>query len=154
MAKTLTAKQQRFVEEYMTDLNATQAAIRAGYSEKTAGSIGQQNLIKLEVASEIAARKKALSKKTEITLDRVITELGAIALVEIPHEYITVGEKISALNLLGRHFGAFPTKVEHTGAGGGPIRHAAIHGIAEMSDEQAARFYRDFVNVPARLPGA
>ena len=52
--KKLTAKQERFVAEYLIDLNATQAAIRAGYSKKTAGQIGEQNLKKLEIAAAVA----------------------------------------------------------------------------------------------------
>ena len=55
--KTLTPKQRRFIEEYLIDLNATQAAIRAGYSEKTAYSIGQENLRKPVIAEAIAAAK-------------------------------------------------------------------------------------------------
>lgn len=49
----LTAKQQRFVEEYLVDLNATQAAVRAGYSKKTAGAIGGENLEKPEIQEAI-----------------------------------------------------------------------------------------------------
>ena len=52
-AAKLTAKQERFCQEYMIDLNATQAAIRSGYCEKTAGQIGEQNLKKLEIQKAI-----------------------------------------------------------------------------------------------------
>jgi len=62
--KKLTLKQQRFVDEYLIDLNATQAAIRAGYSKKTAYSIGEENLKKPEIASEIV---KAIEKRSEDT---------------------------------------------------------------------------------------
>jgi phage terminase small subunit len=67
----LTAKQQRFVEEYLIDLNATQAAIRAGYSEKTAYSIGNENLSKPEIAKAIETAQQERSQRTEITADRV-----------------------------------------------------------------------------------
>ena len=77
MAK-LTAKQQRFVNEYLIDLNATQAAIRAGYSEKTAFSIGTENLRKPLIQKAIQQRKQAREQRTEITQDRVIQELAAI----------------------------------------------------------------------------
>ena len=77
MAK-LTAKQQRFVDEYLIDLNATQAAIRAGYSEKTAFSIGTENLRKPLIQKAIQQRKQAREQRTEITQDRVIQELSAI----------------------------------------------------------------------------
>ena len=54
MDKVLTPKQAAFVAEYLVDLNATQAAIRAGYSAKTAGSVGAENLSKPEIAAAIA----------------------------------------------------------------------------------------------------
>ena len=79
MTKPLPAKRQRFVEEYLIDLNATQAAIRAGYSAKTAGSIGEEILKKPEIQEAIQAAMKARSERTEITADRVLKELGRIA---------------------------------------------------------------------------
>lgn len=78
MAK-LTPKQKAFVEEYLIDLNATQAAIRAGYSKKTAYRTGADNLIKPQIQSEIQKAMKEREKRTEITQDKVIKELAAIA---------------------------------------------------------------------------
>lgn len=75
----LTPKQERFCEEYLIDLNATQAAIRAGYSEKTAREQAAQNLSKLNIQEKIAELKAERSKRTEITQDRVIKELAAMA---------------------------------------------------------------------------
>ena len=80
MAK-LTAKQQRFVEEYLIDLNATQAAIRAGYSPETANEQGSQNLAKLSIRNEIDKRMAERSRRTGISQDRVIQELARIAFV-------------------------------------------------------------------------
>lgn len=82
MAK-LTAKQKRFVDEYLIDLNATQAAIRAGYSVKTANEQGTQNLAKLSIAEAIAIKMADRSKRTGINQDRVIEELAKIAFVNI-----------------------------------------------------------------------
>ena len=79
MANKLTPKQRRFIDEYLIDLNATQAAIRAGYSEKTAYSIGLQTLKKLEIQAEIQKRRNRLQSKLEITQERVLQELAAIA---------------------------------------------------------------------------
>ena len=79
VANKLTPKQRRFIDEYLIDLNATQAAIRAGYSEKTAYSIGLQNLKKLEIQAEIQKRRNRLQNKLEITQERVLQELAAIA---------------------------------------------------------------------------
>lgn len=75
----LTKKQQRFVDEYLIDLNATQAAIRAGYSEKTANRIGNENLSKLVIQNEINKRMKDREARTEIIQDMVVRELAAIA---------------------------------------------------------------------------
>jgi phage terminase small subunit len=86
----LTAKQQRFVEEYLIDLNATQAAIRAGYSEKTAYSIGNENLSKPEIAKAIEAAQIERSKRTEITADRVLSELGKLGFSNMM-DYMRIG---------------------------------------------------------------
>ncbi len=64
----MSVKQQRFVEEYLVDHNATQAAIRAGYSPKTAYSIGHENLKKPEIAAAIAAGEARLRRKTEVSI--------------------------------------------------------------------------------------
>ena len=82
MAK-LTDKQKRFVEEYLIDLNATQAAIRAGYSVKTANEQGNQNLAKLSIQQAIAERMAERSRRTGVNQDRVVLELAKIAFVNI-----------------------------------------------------------------------
>ncbi|MFU2050576.1 terminase small subunit [Bordetella hinzii] len=79
----LTDKQRRFVDEYLVDLNATQAAIRAGYSEKTAYSIGNENLSKPEIAEAIQAAQAERAKRTEITQDMVLRELAKIGFSDI-----------------------------------------------------------------------
>ena len=85
----LTAKQIRFVDEYMVDFNATQAAIRAGYKAKTAHVIGAENLRKPKIAEEIASRQKDLQKRTEISQDRVVKELARIAFADAT-DYVCV----------------------------------------------------------------
>lgn len=79
----LTAKQIRFVDEYLVDFNATQAAIRAGYKAKTAHVIGAENLRKPKIAEEIARRQKDLQRRTEISQDRVVKELARIAFADV-----------------------------------------------------------------------
>lgn len=74
----LTDKQERFVQEYLIDLNATQAAIRAGYSEKTAYSQGQRLLKNVEVKKLIEEGQKTVAERNNITIDRVISELALI----------------------------------------------------------------------------
>lgn len=75
----ITPKQQRFVDEYVIDLNATQAAIRAGYSEKTATTQGPRLLDNVGVLAAIKLGIDARSKRTEITQDRVLQEFARLA---------------------------------------------------------------------------
>lgn len=82
MAK-LTEKQQRFVDEYLIDLNATQAAIRAGYSAKNADKIGSELLGKTRVAEAISEKMAERSKRTGVNQDRIVLELAKIAFVNV-----------------------------------------------------------------------
>lgn len=100
----LTNKQKRFCEEYLIDLNATQAAVRAGYSEKTADRIANQNLKKLEVQQYLQKLMQDRSERTKISADDVVRELERIAMTDTE---ITGKEKIKALELLGKHLGMF-----------------------------------------------
>lgn len=77
----MTKKQKRFIEEYLIDLNATQAAIRAGYSPDTAKSIGSENLTKPDIKAQIAKAMAERSRRTGVNADRVIMELAKIAFV-------------------------------------------------------------------------
>lgn len=76
---SLTAKQQRFVQEFLIDLNATQAAIRAGYSTRTANEQGARLLAKVSVRSAVEDGQKAREKRTGITQDRVLNEIARVA---------------------------------------------------------------------------
>lgn len=79
MAGKLTPKQIKFIDEYLIDLNATQAATRAGYSKKTAQRIGSENLSKPLLQEEIQKRRNKLQNKCEITQEMVLRELASIA---------------------------------------------------------------------------
>ena len=114
----MTDKQKRFVEEYLLDLNATQAAIRAGYSVKTADRIGPELLGKTCVAKAIQTEMEARSVRTQVAQDDVVQELAEIAFVKIPNECISVREKLRALELLGKHLGMFSDKVQMEVHGG------------------------------------
>lgn len=78
----ITPKKQRFVDEYLVDLNATQAAIRAGYSAKTAHSQGPRLLDDVGVKELIADAMAKRSESTKITAERVLQELGRVALFD------------------------------------------------------------------------
>jgi phage terminase small subunit len=80
---TLTPKQARFVEEYVVDLNGKQAAIRAGYNPKTAEVQGSRLLRYAQVEEALKAAVQARSKRTQITADRVVTELAKLAFSNI-----------------------------------------------------------------------
>lgn len=75
----MTPKQEAFVNEYLVDLNATKAAMRAGYSAKTAASQGERLLRNVEINSALERAKKAREQRTQITQDRVLQELARIA---------------------------------------------------------------------------
>lgn len=131
----LNAKQRRFVDEYLIDLNATQAAIRAGYSVSRASEIGYQLLQKTTVKEAIQSAMAKREKRTEITQDYVLNTIAETiekckqAEPVRDHEGKETGEyKFDAANvlrgcdLLGKHLGMFKSKIELTGKGGGPIQ--------------------------------
>lgn len=80
---SLAPKQERFVAEYLVDLNATQAAIRAGYSAKTAYSAGQRLLKHVEIQKRVSAGKGKQLAKAEITAERVIAEIARLCLSDV-----------------------------------------------------------------------
>lgn len=126
--KPLTDKQKRFADEYLIDLNATQAAIRAGYSEKTARSIAQENLTKPDIQAYLAEKQKKLEEENSISVSWVLNELKdtyercrqKVAILD--DEGNETGEwrfeppsSIKCLELLGKHIGMFKEKLEVTG---------------------------------------
>ena len=88
---SLTAKQSRFVAEYLIDLNATQAAIRSGYSLKTANRIGPELLTKPLVAAAVSAAQSQRAERTKIDADWVLTRLAAEAEADIADLYADDG---------------------------------------------------------------
>lgn len=114
MPAKLTPKQERFVSEYLIDLNATQAAIRAGYSEKTARQMATENLSKPAIQEALRKARQRQQKRTEITADFVLNELMKIASDEAGDEtnsHLKYSNKMKALELLGKHLGMFTEKV-------------------------------------------
>lgn len=123
--RALTPKQDMFVREYLIDLNATQAAIRAGYSAKTAGAIGEENLKKPEIA---AAIQKAMDKRAEevdVSAKYVLTGIKKLidrceqAVPVLDNEGKPTGEwrfeggtAMRGYELLGKHLRLFTDKIE------------------------------------------
>ncbi|GAB6096412.1 terminase small subunit [Desulfatiferula olefinivorans] len=108
--KKLTAKQEMFVNEYIIDLNATQAAIRAGYSPKTAAEQGVRLLRNIKVQEAIQAAMAERAERTDLKADTVVDELKTVAFVPL-HEISERGGswavKVRALELLMKHLGLF-----------------------------------------------
>lgn len=144
----MTAKQQRFCDEYLVDLNATQAAIRAGYSKKTAYSIGQENLKKPEISAYIEKRMEEKEKELIADQDEVLKYLTSVLRGESVSDEIVVEalgpsfsrarlmekgpsekDKLKAAELLGKRYGLYTEKVDVEG----PIP-VVISGADELED--------------------
>jgi len=112
----VTPKQQRFVEEYLIDLNATQAAIRAGYSADTARQMGSENLSKPDIAEAISVANAERSAKTAIDAAWVLVEARSV--YDEARGIGKLPEALKALELCGKHVDiqAFKEKIEHSGA--------------------------------------
>lgn len=95
----LNPKQERFVQEYLIDLNATQAAIRAGYSPKTANEQGAQLLAILSIATKVQEAQAERAKRTGITQDRVLAELAKLAFFDVRKLYNGDGTMIPVTEL-------------------------------------------------------
>ena len=107
--RPLTAKQQKYCEEYQIDLNATQAAIRAGYAANSINAfrvIGCTNLMKLNIKEEISRLKGVTSKKIDISVKWVVDNLKIVAERCMVKPYDNPGAN-KALQLIGMHVGAF-----------------------------------------------
>ena len=101
--KGLTPKQQAFVEEYLVDFNGTQAAIRAGYSAKTANRIACQNLSKLDIQNAIQAAQADRGQRLGITADRIDMALARLAFTEA-NEPPRTSDILRALEILARRY--------------------------------------------------
>lgn len=114
----MTPKQERFVQEYLTDLNASAAARRAGYSERNADKIASELLGKTGVSGAIREALAARAKKMELDSEFIISRL--VEIVEsrkAGDASITASAAVRALEILGKHIGMFSDKIkiEHSG---------------------------------------
>lgn len=159
----LTDRQKEFVRQYLVDLNATQAAIRAGYSERTAYSVGQRLLKNVEIQRAVAAAQAKRARRVEVTQDYVLSNL--VEVVERTMQRAPVldrkGEQVTdeegravwtfdaknanrALELLGKHLGIFADKVkaEVSGPDGGPVQSSMTLDISGMGPAEIAELAR------------
>src|SRR6476646_1901183 len=126
----LTEKMIRFCNEYLIDLNATQAAIRAGYSENSARQIGDENLSKPDIQAYLDVRRKEIQARLELNQDWVLKRLREISdrsmqaepvLMFNGEEWVESGEykydsngANKATELIGKHLGMFVNKIDMT----------------------------------------
>lgn len=124
--KKLTQKQQRFVDEYIISGNATQAAIKAGYSKKTARFVGAENLTKPNIKVELEKRNTEIKSQKTMDMQEVMERLAAIARGETVEQQVTnkgtvveiepkTSDQIRAMELIGKRYGAWTDKKEVTG---------------------------------------
>lgn len=126
----LTDKRRKFCDEYLIDLNATQAAIRAGYTEKYANTNASKLLQNTTISQYIRERQKELSRKTEITQERVIRELALIAFSNAT-DYARVVEKKMKIEVDG-------VLVDVLDEDGNPIMYRTVEPVLteELTDDQ------------------
>lgn len=157
MAK-LTDKQKEFVRQYLVDLNATQAAIRAGYSVKTAYRQGADLLQKTSIREAIEKAQAKRARRVEVTQDYVLSNLVEVVERTMQRAPVTdrKGEQVTdeegravwtfdakganrALELLGKHLGIFTDKIraEVSGPDGGPMASEIVVRFVEPGGEQS-----------------
>jgi phage terminase small subunit len=102
----LTQKQKRFTEEYLVDLNGTQAAVRAGYSAKTAKDQASRMLTKADINQEIQTGLRSVSERTGVTVDGIVSALVQTYEMAMAEKDFSSCTKI--LELLGKHVGMWP----------------------------------------------
>lgn len=127
---SLTNKQKAFVDEYLIDLNATQAAIRAGYSKKTASVIGKENLskpyIKTAIEKRLSEKESALIAKQDEVLKYLTSVMRGetkeevlrgvdVGVQEKTHIEVSARDRIKAAELLGKRYGTFTDNVNVEG---------------------------------------
>jgi len=133
----MTPKQEAFVREYLVDMNATQAAIRAGYSRRTAHAIGHENLTKPEIAAAIEAATIERAKRTEITADYVLEGIrDTVERCRGEGEAFNPAQALRGFELLGKHLKLFTDKTELIGASGKEL-------ISERTPEEARNMLSD-----------
>ncbi len=116
-ASGLTPRQARFVKEYLVDLNGTQAAIRAGYSSRTANEQAARLLANVSVKAAVEAGAAKQHAQLDLTAKKVLSELLGVGYAEVDTTDIRVSDKLRALELLAKHLGLCTDQVDHKHSG-------------------------------------
>jgi len=138
----LNSRQKIFCEEYLKDSNARKAAIRAGYSERSAASIGYENLQKPKIKRYISQLMQARNLRTQVTADRVLEELAKVGFAKQGEK---TGHKLKALGMLARHVGIFDNQPK--------LEKQALTSDVSKIDlnahkSQSIKFYKQLINSP------
>lgn len=132
----LTDKQKKFVDQYLIDMNASAAARRAGFSAATANRTASRLLSKADIQAAIAAGRAALAERAKRSVDDVMADIGrvranAMQMLDDPETgakvMVSHKDALKALELEGKHLGAFLERHEMTGKNGAPLQVATMH---------------------------
>ena len=131
----LTDKQAAFMREYLVDLNATQAAIRAGYSERTAYSVGQRLLKNVEIQRAMASAQAKRARRVEIKAEDVLR--GVIEVTTQARDSGDLKTALKGYELQGKHLGMWTERVkqEVSGPDGGPVASEIVVRFVEPGGE-------------------
>lgn len=133
----LTAKQQRFVAEYAVDRNGAAAAVRAGYSARSAKQIANELLTKPDLRAAVTAQEARIAADLEITRQRVLD--GLLEAVEMARQRADPAAMISAYREVGRLCGFYAPAQVQVGVQLGDAEAAELRRLEAMSDEDLAR---------------
>lgn len=129
-ATPLTPKQQRFVQEYLQDHNGTQAAIRAGYSDKTAKQQGSRLLTDPRIQAAVRAGQQKMAKKAEVTVDSLMAELEEARKLALKEKQASAA--VTATMGKGKLAGLLVEKHKHSGSIG-------TYNLKDLSDDDLDR---------------
>lgn len=119
-----TPREERFIDEYLIDLDRERAVVAAGYNAKNARSQAYQLLKRPRIAAEVKRRGELIAGKLNLTAESVLRDIDRIATkAENAREF---GAAMRGRELLGKHLKMFSDRVEHTGANGGPMEFTEV----------------------------
>ena len=146
----LTAKQARFVDEYLKDLNGTQAAIRAGYSVRTANRIATENLSKPVIAEAVSRRRRVISEKLQVTQERIVD-----GLIDIAEDLKQPGAtRVSAWAQVAKILGYAVNRTHLTGNVTHHVTDSPYYAIMQTwSDAQLDAYVRDEATIGQIIDG-